>query len=249
MKTAYLKKQNLLKSKLSKPNHKYLSDQSIENMKIARRLFFIICIFYSRSLLAQPFSEDIQQFKKQDSLKPPPADAILFVGSSSFTKWKDVSNYFPGYTIINRGFGGSTIPDVIRYAPDIIYPYHPKQVVIYCGDNDLAFSDSVTADTVFERFKILFEEIRASLPGENIIYVSIKPSPSRARLKEKVEQANLLIQTYLSLQTRVTFVDVYHKMLNPDGSIMTDIFIEDKLHMNAKGYAIWQKAIAPYLLK
>ncbi len=193
--------------------------------------------------------EDIQAFKKQDALNPPPANAILFVGSSSFTKWKDVSSYFPGYTIINRGFGGSTLPDVIRYTNDIIIPYHPKQVVIYCGDNDLASSDNITADSVFERFKVLFEAIRAGLPGENIVYVSIKPSPSRARLRQKMEQANLLIQTYLSINNHAAFVDVFHKMLNPDGSVMTDIFIEDNLHMNAKGYAIWQKAIEPYLSK
>ena len=105
------------------------------------------------------------------------------------------------------------------------------------------------ADTVFERFKTLFELIRTGLPGENILYVSIKPSPSRARLKEKMEQANLLIKTYISLQQHAAFADVYHKMLNPDGSIMTDIFLEDSLHMNAKGYTIWQKVITSILIK
>jgi lysophospholipase L1-like esterase len=199
--------------------------------------------------MAQPFIEDIQEFKKQDQLHPPPSGAILFVGSSSFTKWKDVSDYFPGYTIINRGFGGSSLPDLIRYADDIIIPYHAKQVVIYCGDNDLASSDAITPDSVFVRFKVLFDMIRNKLPGENIVYVSIKPSPSRARLKEKMDQANLLIKTYLSINQNTAFIDVYHKMLNPDGSIMSNIFLEDSLHMNATGYAIWQKAITPYLSK
>ncbi len=217
--------------------------------KILRCLPLLIGIFISSHSLAQPFADEIKQFKKQDLINPPPSDAILFVGSSSFRKWTDVSNYFPGYTIINRGFGGSTLPDVIFYEPEIIAPYHPKQVVIYCGDNDLASSDAVTADTVFERFRVLFESIRKGLPGENILFVSIKPSPSRARLKEKMEKANLLIQTYLSLQQHAGFVDVYHKMLKSDGSIMTDIFLDDKLHMNAKGYAIWEKVITPYLLK
>ena len=207
------------------------------------------CILFSFHLSAQPFADEIQQFKKQDKIHPPPPNAILFVGSSSFRKWTDVNSYFPGYSIINRGFGGSTFPDVIRYANDIIIPYHPRQVVIYCGDNDLASSDAITADSVFERFRVLFELIRKNLPGENIVYVSIKPSPSRARLKEKMEQANLLIQTYLSINTQTSFVDVYHKMLNPDGSMMTEIYEADNLHMNAKGYAIWQKAIQPYLSK
>ena len=217
--------------------------------KIPKYLLAAVCIFLSVSLSAQPFASEIEQFKKQDALNPPAANAILFLGSSSFRKWTDVSDYFPGYTIINRGFGGSAFPDVIRYAADIIYPYHPRQVVIYCGDNDLASSDSVTADTVFERFRVLFEAIRSNLPGENIVFVSIKPSPSRVRLMDKMEKANLLIQTYLSINGHASFVDVFHKMLNPDGSIMAELFLEDKLHMNAKGYAIWQKAIAPYLSK
>jgi lysophospholipase L1-like esterase len=218
-------------------------------MRILKSLLLIIAIFFTGHCLAQPFADAIKEFQKQDKIKPPPSNAILFVGSSSFTKWTDVADYFPGFTIINRGFGGSTLPDVIFYASEIIYPYHPKQVVIYCGDNDLASSDAITADTVFERFKTLFELIRTNLPGENILFVSIKPSPSRIRLKEKMEEANLLIQTYLSLQQHVGFVDVYHKMFNPDGSVMTNIFLEDSLHMNAKGYAIWKKAITPYLLK
>ena len=218
-------------------------------MKLFKHFLFIICISISVQGFAQPFADEIQTFKNQDKLNPPPAHSILFVGSSSFRKWTNVSSYFPGYTIINRGFGGSMFPDVIRYSNDIIIPYHPKQVVIYCGDNDLASSDAITADSVFERFRVLFQLIRTGLPDENIVYISIKPSPSRARLQEKMEKANLLIQTYLSIQSHAAFIDVYHKMLNPDGSIMTDIFLEDNLHMNAKGYAIWQKAIAPYLSK
>ena len=218
-------------------------------MKILKSLLLFIGMFFTGYCFAQPFAGDIKEFQKQDKINPPPSNAILFVGSSSFTKWRDVSDYFPGYTIINRGFGGSSLPDVIFYAPEIIFPYHPRQVVIYCGDNDLAFSDAVTADTVFERFRVLFELIRNNLPGENILFVSIKPSPSRIRLKEKMEKANLLIQTYLSLQQHAGFVDVYHKMFNPDGSVMKDIFLEDNLHMNAKGYAIWAKEITPYLIK
>ena len=218
-------------------------------MKIFKFFLLIVGIIFSFNSFGQPFAGEIKEFRKLDSINAPPSDPILFVGSSSFRKWTDVSNYFPGYTIINRGFGGSTFPDVIRYAPDIIYPYHPKQVVIYCGDNDLASSDSVTADSVFERFKVLFEMIRNNLPGENILFVSIKPSPKRVLLMHQMEQANLLIQTYLSIQQHTSFADVYHEMLNPDGTVMTDIFLNDSLHMNPKGYAIWQKVIQPYLLK
>lgn len=213
---------------------------------------FLLLMLTSQSLHAQEyqrFYEEIQQFKKKDSTSFPPANAILFVGSSSFTKWTDVQSWFPGYPIINRGFGGSTLPDVIRYADDIIFPYHPRQVVIYCGENDFEEPDSPTVDTVFGRFKKLFQLIRNKMPGENIVYVSMKPSPSRAPRMKKQEEANKMAKDFISIQRNASFVDVYHKMLNKEGKPMPAIFLDDSLHMNAKGYAIWQKAIRPYLLK
>lgn len=212
-------------------------------------VLFLLCIKNVNAQQNFSFWEDIQNFKKQDSVHFPPKNAILFVGSSSFTKWTDVQNYFPAYKIINRGFGGSSLPDVIRYAGDIIFPYHPKQIVIYCGENDLAASDTVTAAMVFNRFKKLFKLIRSRLPNIPVVFISLKPSPSRQSLMPKMETANSMIKKYLKENKRTAFVDVYHKMLNAYGNPIDDIFIEDKLHMNAKGYAIWKKAIQPYLLK
>ncbi len=197
-----------------------------------------------------PFYSDIQNFKKQDSANFPAKHTILLVGSSSFTKWTDVQDYFPTYPIINRGFGGSSLLDVIRYANDIIFPYQPKQIVIYCGENDLAAADtSISGKIVFERFKQLFVLIRKQLPKVNIAYVSMKPSPSREKLLPKMIAGNLLIKNYLSKQKKTVFINVFNKMFNKDGTIIKDIFIKDNLHMNAKGYVIWQKIIAPYLLK
>jgi len=196
-----------------------------------------------------PFWAEIQNFKKQDKLNPPAKNQVLFVGSSSFAMWTDVQKYFPGYKIINRGFGGSSLPDVIRYVNDVIIPYKPKQIVIYCGENDLAASDTVTSQMVFDRFKILFGLIRKKLPRVPVVFVSLKPSPSRQHLMPKMAAANRLIKNFLAKNPSTVFVDVYHKMLKPNGKPMDDIFLEDKLHMNARGYAIWQKAIKPYLKK
>jgi lysophospholipase L1-like esterase len=171
------------------------------------------------------------------------------VGSSSFRLWNNIQDDFPGYTIINRGFGGSSLPDVIRYEKDIIFPYQPRQIVIYCGENDLAASDTVTAQLVLKRFETLFEDIRNRFPKIPIAFVSIKPSPSRQQLMPKMEEANRLIKNFLKQKKKTAFIDVYHLMLNPDGTVLKDIFIADNLHINAKGYAIWQKTIEPYLLK
>ncbi|MBS1948074.1 MAG: G-D-S-L family lipolytic protein [Bacteroidetes bacterium] len=201
------------------------------------------------NLNAQPFKADIENFKKQDSIVPPMQHAILFVGSSSFTKWTDIQDYFPGYPIINRGFGGSTLPDVIYYAKDIIFPYQPKQVVIYCGDNDFASSDTISARTVVARFKKLFWIIRKKLPATSIVFISVKPSPSRAKLMTKEVVGNRTIRDFLAKQKNTAFVDVYHLMLDESGKPLSSIFMQDSLHMNANGYAIWKKAIEPVLEK
>ena len=216
--------------------------------KICVLLVGFICLNGEASAQYSPFYKEIQAFKKLDSIKPPTKNAILLIGSSSFKNWVDVQNYFPLFPIVNRGFGGSTLPDVIRFADDVIFPYEPKQILIYCGENDLASADSVTATMVFNRFKQLFQIIRDRLPKVPVAFISMKPSPSRERLWPKMIEGNTLIKNYLKKKRNTAFIDVYSKMFDANGEVMKDIFLKDNLHMNPKGYAIWQKIIAPYLL-
>ena len=196
-----------------------------------------------------PFNDEIQAFKKQDSIVVPPKNAILFVGSSSFRMWTNVQEDFPMQTIINRGFGGSSLADVIRYADQIIFPYQPGQIVIYCGENDLASSDTVSAQTVFDRFQQLFNAIRNQLPDVPVAFVSIKPSPSRAHLLQKMINANELIKIFLKKQTKAAYIDVFSAMIDEQGNPKPELFVDDRLHMNKKGYAIWLQIIEPYLIK
>lgn len=213
-----------------------------------------ILFFLSISLYAQetkpPYWNDIQAFKKLDSTAFPGTGKILFVGSSSFTYWKDVQDYFPQHPIINRGFGGSSLPDVIRYEQDIIFPYHPKQIVIYCGENDVAGDSTVTGQRVYERFVQLYQDIRKNLGNVPLIYISMKPSPSRWHMRNRTMEGNELIRKFLKKKKRkAVFISVWNAMLGEDGTPREELFVKDRLHMNATGYAIWQKLIGPYLLK
>jgi lysophospholipase L1-like esterase len=196
----------------------------------------------------KPFYSDIQAFKLGDKQNPPPKNAILFVGSSSFTMWKDIQDYFPGYTVINRGFGGSGLIDAIEYEDDIIAPYKPKQVVIYSGENDIA-GGAITAKDVLQRFNTLFTMIRRDLPEVNVVYISIKPSPSRQKFMPVMDSANGMIKNYLSSYPNTIFVDVYHKMLDSSGNPRKELFLDDELHMKPVGYTIWKEELTPYLLK
>lgn len=193
--------------------------------------------------------DDIQAFKKKDSLHAPATGAILFIGSSSFTMWQDVQKDFPGYSIINRAFGGSTLLDQLRYVSEVVYPYKPGQILVYCGENDLAAADSVMGEDVADRFVKLFKLIRQKFPKVQITYVSMKPSPSRRHLLSKMIRGNELIKKFLASKKNTAYIDVYKEMIDDEGKPRTDIFLDDNLHMNTEGYAIWRRLIAPYLLK
>jgi len=218
-------------------------------MKLLFRCFvFVTLVTLHSSVFSQPFIKEIKAFRKADSITAPAKDAILLIGSSSFTNWKNVATYFPNHTIINRGFGGSSLPHMTLYAEDIIFKYNPKQIIIYCGENDLTGGPSITADTVFERVKKLHQLIRSRYKKVPIAYISMKPSPSREKYLATMQKANELIKTFMEQQKKSNYIDVYNSMLDDNGKILTHIFLSDKLHMNAEGYKIWQGIIAPYLV-
>jgi lysophospholipase L1-like esterase len=203
----------------------------------------------AETAISQPFINEIKAFRRADSITAPPKNAILLIGSSSFTNWKDVAKYFPDQTIINRGFGGSSLPHMIMYAEDVIFKYNPKQILIYCGENDLTGGPTITADTIFERLKNLHQLIRSKYKKVPIAYISMKPSPSREKYLETMQKGNALIKSFMEQQKRSSYIDVYSSMLDANGKVLTHIFLSDKLHMNAEGYKIWQGVIAPYLVK
>jgi lysophospholipase L1-like esterase len=208
-----------------------------------------LCTSVIRSQGNIPFWKEVQVFKQKDSVQFPVANQVLLIGSSSFTMWKDVQEYFPQHKILNRAFGGSTLVDLIRFRYDVIYPYQPKQIVIYCGENDFAASDTVTVELVMQRFKTLYNLVRAKYASVPLLYVSMKPSPSRVHLLPKYREANQQIERFLKADRKAAFADVYQPMLKSDGTVMDDIFKEDNLHMNAKGYEIWKKVLEKLLMK
>jgi para-nitrobenzyl esterase len=223
------------------------------NMKW-KLLFFGLC-FVANFTFAQdtkqpnPFQPEIDAFAKADKINMPDKGKILFAGSSSFRLWKDVNDYFPGKPILNRGFGGATLLDLIQYSKETIIQYKPKQIFIYCGENDIADNDTVKPKDVFNRFKQLYSILRTQLPVSTpIVFLSLKPSIARWSMHEKMAASNELIKSFIHTQKNIQFLDVYSKMLDTDGTPFKDIFIEDNLHMNANGYKIWQKLLTPLLL-
>lgn len=217
-------------------------------MKRLFLLLFLLCGCLS-ALFAQPFAQEIRRFQYQDSVQKPLPGSVLFIGSSSFTNWKDVADYFPDSRIVNRGFGGSSLTHLLLYADQVIFPYNPAQVVIYCGENDLASAKSVPADTILSRFSQLHRLIRSRYPTVPILFVSLKPSPSRVDFLPAMVESNRLISRFCRKMPHTRFLDIYSKMLDKAGKPREDLFLSDRLHMNRNGYLIWQECLKNKLVR
>ena len=190
------------------------------------------------------WEKDMQRFAAEDAATPPPKHAVLFVGSSSIRMWESLARDFPGVKVINRGFGGSEIRDSTWYAPRIVLPYQPETVVLYAGDNDLA--SGRTPRQLHDDFVAFAELVHRKLPKTRLIYISTKPSPSRAHLLEAQREANALIKAE-SARRGFVYIDVLTPMLDAAGKPREDLFLADRLHMNAAGYALWRELLAPYV--
>jgi len=206
---------------------------------------FAACAVPSLAQQAVPFETEIQAFETQDRTTPPPRRAIVFTGSSSIRLWNNLKETFPNKVILQRGFGGSQLSDVIHFADRVIVKYKPGQIILYAGENDIASGQS--ARQVYDRFVTLFAHVRKALPKTPFVFISIKPSPSRRQYQAAVVEANRLIKAYLAKKRRTVFVDVYSPMLDARGNMLGELFKSDSLHMNGKGYDIWAQKLRPVL--
>ena len=216
-------------------------------------LSFIILIFVSNGLatdstLADPdpkrFQSEIDAFNEWDQKNSFPEDAILFAGSSSIRMWK-THDAFPQYALINRGFGGAHIPDVIYYYNDVILKYNPKMVVFYCGDNDIA--SNVPIDQVFEDYVELISKITKDFPDIKFVYISVKPSGSRWQHWDNMDALNKKIEKYNQEYENLYYVDLATPLLSSDGKPDNDLFLNDQLHLNDKGYQVWNSILSKML--
>lgn len=194
---------------------------------------------------APQFENEIKAFEKQDREQPPPQNAILFVGSSTIAGWNDIHEDFAPFTIIPRGFGGSNMNDILHYADRIVFPYAPRAVIIYEGDNDIA--QDIAPEKIRDAFRLLVNKLHKQYPAARVYVLSIKPSPHRWNMWPRMRDANKLLAEECLKDKRLIFVDTASAMLDADGNVKKDLFVDDGLHLNRKGYELWRDILRPVL--
>ena len=174
-----------------------------------------------------------------------PKNVIVFTGSSSIRLWKNLKADFPHHNVVNMGFGGSEMKDLLHYTNDVILNFKPTQVFIYEGDNDIG--NGKTPEQILASADSIVTVIRKTLPLTQVIFISPKPSIRRWHLKEKYEVFNDALKQWTTHKTNIHFADVWTPMLDRGGKVRQDIFLADDLHLNEKGYAIWKTVLEKFL--
>lgn len=206
-------------------------------------LVFVVYIGQAQDL--NPFAIEVAEIqKKYDTLWDASKKTIVFTGSSSVRIWHDVQQLFPQHQIVNSGFGGSQASDLLLYSNELILRYKPQKVFIYEGDNDI--SAGKNPKEILTDIQAIIQKIRDQNPSTKVVLISAKPSIARWNLKKNYKRLNRKFKKLSRKDADLLYVDVWKPMLN-GRKLMQDIFIEDGLHMNTKGYAIWYEVIKPFV--
>ena len=192
----------------------------------------------------QRFADEIRAFEQWDRKNSAVADAALFVGSSSIRMWA-TRDCFPGLPVINRGFGGAHISDVIYFAKRIVVPYEAKVIVFYAGDNDI--TDGKPPEQVRDDFRSFVGLVITAQPHARVAYLPIKPSVARWPHWPRMRCANTLVRELCESDARLTYVDVATPLLGRDGEPRPDLLVKDGLHLNTAGYEVWTRVLTPVL--
>jgi lysophospholipase L1-like esterase len=136
---------------------------------------------------------------------------------------------------------------VTHYAKRIVLPYRPRAIVLYAGENDLGWPSRKTPDTVLDDFKRFLALVQTRLPEARVYFISLKLSPFRRGRWEAMKKANRLVEQFARGHERVTFLDTTTAMLNAQGNPCATYQPWYRLHMTARGYALWTSIVRPVL--
>ncbi len=211
---------------------------------------YLLCLISTAILLnvkaqdPQRFEEDVMSIQmKYDTLWDSNRETLVFTGSSSIRLWENLQDRFPSYQIINTGFGGSESTDLLAFLDELVLQYKPSTVFIYEGDNDIEAKKKPAE--ILKVTREIVSRIKQEETTNSVVIISAKPSVSRWHLRRKYRRLNRKLKKMCEKDPIMEYANIWDPMLE-NKKLKRDLFIEDGLHMNEKGYDIWYNVIKEF---
>lgn len=221
------------------------------NLHIALFLFITLLLVSSYALAQETdmWEPDMLRFEELDRTNEYPPESVLFTGSSSIRLWETLATDMHPIPVIQRGFGGSRMPDVLKHADRYIGVHEFSAVVVFVA-NDITGSPNDVDKTPAE-VRDLFEDFIQKIRGYNatapIFIIAITPTNSRWHVWDASREANHLLASLADENEQVIFVPTEDLFLGEDGKPKSDLFVSDQLHLARSGYTLWTKRLRSYL--
>lgn len=192
------------------------------------------------------FPQHISTWSAQDATPGAPVSPVVFVGSSSMRRWENLARAYSDYNPLQRGFGGSQLGEVAYYAQELIIRHQARGVVVYAGTNDIAAG--VSPAIVIKRLRCLRERIGLGLGWRvPIVFIGILPTPARWADWSKADEVNRAVEALAQDDPALSYADVPAAFLQTGQPPPDRLFVADKLHLSAEGYALWEQALRPMI--
>ena len=186
---------------------------------------------------------EIQAFERLDKTQTYAEDAILFIGSSSIRLWKTLEEDMKPYPVIQRGYGGAHFRDMVFFTDRILADHSLSMVVCFVANDISGSGKDGTPQEVLKLFKYFIKQVRAKHPSIPIMQVAITPTQSRWRLWPQINLVNQLIKDYCEKTENLYFINTVPEFLDEHGKPKPQWFVGDQLHLNKKGYEVWNRII------
>jgi hypothetical protein len=186
---------------------------------------------------------DIQKFELLDKTETYSKDAVLFAGSSSIRLWTTLERDMAPYPVIQRGYGGAKLSDFAVYASRIFDPHPCRAIVIFVANDIAGTKEDKSPDEVARLSRKVIEIIRVKHPDTPIFWIATTPTPSRWKVWPEIKKTNDMIKAVCEGQKSTYFITTASAFINDKGQPAGELFRDDSLHLNDKGYTVWTNII------
>jgi hypothetical protein len=196
---------------------------------------------------ALEWEQDITNLESLDRTESHPADSILFIGSSSFRLWDTIARDIAPYHPIRRAYGGAKFSDLAVFARRLIAPHRFRALVIFVANDVTGSANDASPEQVATWFSHIVEVTRTLRPAVPIFCLAITPTPARWEAWPQIHKVNNALAQACAAHHDVHFIPTARAYLDEHGQPHSDLFQEDRLHLNQLGYRLWSAIILSHL--